>query len=223
MSTRRHIEIIFDRSGSMSSIASDAEGGLRAFLETQAKVPGDTTVSLTTFNHEVTVEYEMQPLAQVPAFTLTPAGTTALLDAVGGRLEAIPMRLLQLPASDRPEEVIFVIATDGYENASRHYGLRHIRAQVATARMAGWQFVFLAADESAFTAGDAMGIHRDTVLPFDRNRIEDSMTSAGHVIAEGSRTGTFTFTDEQRTGALTKSPRSESSESEPPESGPSQT
>lgn len=216
MSIRRHIEIIIDRSGSMHTIASDAEGGLRAFLQTQAEVPGDTTVSLTTFNEEVTVEYEMKPLAKVPQFTLAPAGSTALLDAIGMRLTRLPLRLFQLPVSDRPDEVIFVIATDGRENASRRYGLDHVREGIEAAREAGWRFVFLAADQDAFTTGRAMGIQRETVLPFDRSRIGDSLTSAGHVVAEGSRTGELAFTDEQRTSAQAEQAQARPHEPEPP-------
>lgn len=196
---RRHIVVILDRSGSMQSVKADTEGGLRAFLDTQHEAPGDTTVSLYQFDHLYETAYENKPLADVPAFTLVPRGSTALLDAVGRTINAVGAQLATQPESDRPGEVIVVILTDGEENASREFGLSDVKELINTQQGTyGWKFVFLGANQDAFAAAGGMGIGRNTTLSYAGVNTQASMTNAGTMIARGTKTGLYGFTQDER-------------------------
>jgi uncharacterized protein YegL len=197
-SRRRHIEVLLDRSGSMESIQSDATGGLWAFMEEQRAVPGDTTLTLWLFNHEIERVIDTVSISEPLKFTLRPQGTTALLDAIGQSLTMLEKRLSKIPKTWHPEEMIVVIVTDGRENSSIGYDRPFIKRLISARREAGWQFVFLAADEEAFDVADGMGIGPDTVLPMERDRTKESMTSLGRMVARGTQTGHYAFTDDER-------------------------
>lgn len=195
---RRHIAIVLDRSGSMTQVKDDTEGGLRAFLAEQAKAPGDTVVSLYQFDDSYDVVYENTALADVPEFELKPRGMTALLDAVGKTISTLGEQLAAMHEAQRPGEVVMVILTDGQENRSTEYTLDTVKAQITRQRDSyGWQFVFLGADQDAFAAAGGMGIAAATTLSYGSAHTEASMTSAGAMVARGSRTG-YAFTDDER-------------------------
>ncbi|MCX4750967.1 VWA domain-containing protein [Kitasatospora sp. NBC_01287] len=196
---RRHIAIVLDRSGSMQTVKTDTEGGLRAFLAAQADAPGDTTVSLYQFDTSYDTVYENAPLADVPHFTLVPRGGTALLDAVGRTITTVGAQLAALPAGDRPGEVIVVILTDGEENSSREFNLHHVKRLITEQQGTyGWQFVFLGADQDAFAAAGGMGIRADTTLSYSGEHTHRSMTNAGRMVARGTQTGLYGFTQDER-------------------------
>jgi hypothetical protein len=195
----RHIAVILDRSGSMQAVKDDTEGGLRAFLDTQAEAPGQTTVSLYQFDDQYEAVYENKPLADVSPFTLRPRGATALLDAVGRTITTLGEHLDTKPETERPGEVIVVILTDGHENASVEYTLRQVKGLITEQHDTyGWKFVFLGADQDAFVAGCAMGIGWATTLSYSGTRTEESMTDAGRMVARGTRTGDYAFSDDER-------------------------
>ncbi|MGW5477634.1 VWA domain-containing protein [Streptomyces sp. NPDC004008] len=195
----RHIAVILDRSGSMQAVKSDTEGGLRAFLEAQHEAPGSTTVSLYQFDDQYQAVYENTPLALVPDFTLQPRGMTALLDAVGRTVTTLGEQLADMPEDDRASEVIVVILTDGHENASREYTLTQIKDLITEQQTAyGWKFVFLGADQDAFAAAADIGIRRDTTLSYSSEHTQASMTNAGRMVARGSKTGLYAFSDDER-------------------------
>ncbi|MBP5870901.1 vWA domain-containing protein [Streptomyces scabiei] len=195
----RHIAVILDRSGSMQAVKTDTEGGLAAFLEAQQEAPGQTTVSLYQFDDQYEAVYENKPLADVPAFRLRPRGATALLDAVGRTITTLGEQLDAKPEDERPGEVVVVILTDGHENASREYGLPRIKALITEQQDAyGWKFVFLGADQDAFAAAGGMGIGRATTLSYSSDATQDSMTNAGRMVARGTRTGLYAFSDDER-------------------------
>ncbi|MBO2461488.1 vWA domain-containing protein [Actinomadura violacea] len=200
----RHIEILLDRSGSMWDVKEDTEGGLEAFLHTQREVEVPTTVTLRQFDDEYEVVYEAKPLEDVPQFRLVPRGRTALLDAIGRTLRKVGRRLEQIPAGWRPDEVIVVIVTDGRDNASQRYSPDQINGLIREHREGpnGWTFVFLGANQDAFSVAGELGIPRNTTLPYSSDRTEDSMTSAGHMVSRGTRHGRFAFTDDERDTAL---------------------
>jgi hypothetical protein len=196
---RRHIAIVLDRSGSMQSVKTDTEGGLRSFLATQAEAPGETTVSLYQFDDQYEAVYENATLADVPDFTLAPRGMTALFDAVGRTISAVGAQLAARPEGERPGEVIVVILTDGQENASREFSLDAVKGQIAVQQDDyGWKFVFLGADQDAFEAAGGMGIARGTTLSYASANTTDSMTKAGQMVARGTASGLYAFTDDER-------------------------
>ncbi len=200
--SRRLIVIVLDRSGSMMSVKSDTEGGLRAFLAEQVDVPGETLVTLRQFDTVHDTVFENVLLADVPPFELKPRGGTALLDAVGSTIATVAEQIDDMAEADRPSEVVMVILTDGHENSSKEYRLDQIKKLITQRQDEdGWVFVFLGANQDAFAAAGGMGIRADTVLSYDSANTSDSMTSAGRAVARGTMTGDYTFTGEERTRA----------------------
>ncbi|MEU0937656.1 vWA domain-containing protein [Embleya sp. NPDC005971] len=201
---RRHIVLIVDRSGSMDQTRTDAEGGLRAFLKEQAKAPGDTTVTLVQFDTLIETVYEHRPLAEVPDYRLEPRSSTALLDAIGITVARESGRIRSAPEEERPDEVVVVIQTDGHENASREYTPDGIRALIERMQQPdpGWVFVFLGADQDAIKAGGRMGFRADTSMSYSGRNTVDSLKRAGTMVARGSETGLYGFTDDERRQAM---------------------
>ncbi|WP_433233881.1 vWA domain-containing protein [Actinomadura nitritigenes] len=198
MSTTRLVTVILDRSGSMATVKEDAEGGLRAFLDTQREAPGRTLVTLRQFDHEHATIFERVPLEDVPAFELRPRGTTALLDAIGSTIAMTNEYVDGLPEEDRPGEVVFVIVTDGHENASKDWTLDRVKAAITAERDRGRAVVFLAADQDAITVGHSMGVDAGSSLSYGGDHTMAAMASAGEMVARGSRTGLYDFTDDER-------------------------
>jgi len=196
---RRLIAVVLDRSGSMHSVKADTEGGLRAFLAAQHEAPGETTVSLYQFDTHYEAVYENTPLAEVPAFELHPRGGTALLDAIGYTVGGVGEQLAAMDEDDRPGEVVLVILTDGQENSSREYTLARVK-ELLTAKQAddGWVVVFLGADQDAFTVGAGMGVAAGTTLSYSGRRTAETWTTSGEMVARGSKTGRYGFTDGER-------------------------
>lgn len=195
----RHIAVILDRSGSMQAVKTGTEGGLTTFLEAQRDAPGQTTVSLYQFDDQYEAVYENKLLADVPPFKLRPRGATALLDAVGRTITTLGEHLDAKPENERPGEVVIVILTDGHENASAEYTLRQVKDLITEQHETyGWKFVFLGADQDAFVAGGAMGIGRATTLSYSGTRTEESMTNAGRMVARGTSSGLYAFSDDER-------------------------
>ncbi|PZG33844.1 hypothetical protein C1I98_28390 [Spongiactinospora gelatinilytica] len=182
----------------MEGVRTDAEGGLQAFLDAQATVADTTTVSLYQFNDRFEVVYEGVALAEVPPLKLVPRGTTALYDAIGEAVTRTDEQIAVLDAGRRPDEVIAVIQTDGQENASREYNARGVKRLIATRQQSGWTFVFLSADPSAFAVADSVGISRDTTIHYGGDKTRDTLTSAGQMVARGSESGVYGFTEEER-------------------------
>ena len=160
---------ILDRSGSMGPIQDDAIGGFNVFLDAQKKVPGEARLSLVLFDHEALVPHRQAPIAGVPpltAETYVPRGSTALYDAVGDALYRLHSRIAETPEASRPERVVVAILTDGHENASQRFSRAQIADAIAARRAEGWEFTFLAANQDAMLAADAIGIARQDSFAF---------------------------------------------------------
>ena len=112
------ITLVVDRSGSMQDIRSDAEGGVNAFIENQAKEPGEALLTLVQFDTEFEFLHTGVPIKDVPRYSLVPRGSTALLDAVGRAINETGERISKLAEAERPALVVFVVMTDGLENSS---------------------------------------------------------------------------------------------------------
>ena len=121
---------ILDRSGSMSGLESDTIGGFNSMLAQQKREAGETLVSTVLFANDSTVIHDRLPLGEVPPLTekqYFTCGCTALLDAVGGAIHHIGNIHKYARREDVPEKTLFIITTDGYENASRHYDYERVR------------------------------------------------------------------------------------------------
>jgi len=164
------IVCIVDRSGSMSAMTKEAIGAFNAFLEDQQKHPGEALMTITIFDHEYDIIHSGKPIKEIPKFTelsYLPRGMTALHDAVGRTIDDVGKRLDRTPEAERPERVLVMIMTDGQENASKDYRrcdvidrIRHQREKY------GWEFVFLAAGENAFTEAQDIGIFVNNIVKY---------------------------------------------------------
>jgi hypothetical protein len=159
--------LIIDRSGSMTSIRDDMVGGLQTLLNQQAAEPGRVTVDIVIFDDQIETTHVMVSPSEA-SIQLEPRGSTALHDAVGRSIGEFGRRLAAVPEDARPGTVIVVVATDGFENASREYTADQVRAMVTHQREAyGWDFVFLGANQDAVLTGTALGFSADSSIDFD--------------------------------------------------------
>lgn len=181
---------VVDRSGSMETIVNDAIGSFNDFLAEQKKHPGECRFSLTLFNTRYEIRHNGVPLQDVENFTpqtYRPSGMTALLDAVGRTIDEVGERLAKTPEEERPERVVFVIMTDGMENASKEYNREQIHKKIKRQTDEyKWEFVFLAAGEDAFAEAQGMGIKDGSVMryaAFDAQSHAQSVTSLSENVA----------------------------------------
>ena len=156
---------ILDRSGSMAGLEADTIGGFNAMLEKQKAEPGEAIVSTVLFDNRSEVLHDRLPLDRVPAMTREDywvRGCTALLDAVGGAIRHIGNVHKYAREEDRPERTLFIITTDGMENASRRYDYREVKAMIEKMReKCGWEFLFLGANIDAVREAARFGIRTD--------------------------------------------------------------
>jgi hypothetical protein len=161
--TYTHISVLVDRSGSMSSIRDDAEGGLRTFLSDQRAQPGRLTTSVFQFDTEYDEVARMASGDPLTGWRLEPRGATALLDSLGRAILATGRDLAALPEHARPGRVFFVVVTDGMENSSvewtRERVLEEVRRQ---SEVYGWTFVYTAANQDAIAEGGRLGFDHAT-------------------------------------------------------------
>lgn len=156
---------ILDRSGSMSGLEQDTIGGFNAMIEKQRRQDGEAYVSTVLFDNRSEVIHDRVRLDQVPRLTdkeYFVGGCTALLDAVGGAIHHIGNVHKYARPEDRPEKTLFVITTDGMENASRHYDYGSVRKLIeGKKKMFGWEFLFLGANIDAAAEAKRFGIDED--------------------------------------------------------------
>ena len=166
---------ILDRSGSMAGLEADTIGGFNAMLQKQRKEPGEALVSTVLFDNETQVIHDRVPLEKVPALTQKEyyvRGCTALLDAVGGAIHHIGNVHKYAREEDRPEKTLFVITTDGMENASRRYTYDKVKAMIEHQREKyGWEFLFLGANIDAAREAARFGIRADRAANYHADHI----------------------------------------------------
>lgn len=162
---------ILDRSGSMASMADEAIGGFNSFLEDQKKDENESRLTLVLFDHEYTVVHDGKDVNSVEPLckdTYCPRGTTALLDAVGRAIDDVGKRLANTPEEDRPGKVLVAVLTDGLENASNDYNKTKLGEMVSHQRdKYSWEFLFLAANQDAFSEGTGMGFAGNLTMSYD--------------------------------------------------------
>ncbi len=161
---------ILDRSGSMSGLEGDTIGGFNAMLEKQKKQTGDCFVTTVLFDHEIITLHDRLPLARVPLMTgkdYTVRGCTALLDAVGSTIRHIVNIHRYARPEDVPAHTLFVITTDGMENASHVFSAGQVRAMIEKERgQYGWEFLFLGANMDAVQTARDFGIGEDHAVTY---------------------------------------------------------
>ena len=164
------IVFILDRSGSMSGLEKDTIGGFNAMIEKQKKQDGKAYVSTVLFDHESVVLHDRLPLEQIKPMTeddYTVRGCTALLDAIGGAVKHIGNIHRYARPEDVPEHTMFVITTDGLENASRKYNSRDIKRLIESKKEEGWEFLFIGANIDAIETANDYGISADRAVNYN--------------------------------------------------------
>ena len=161
---------ILDRSGSMSGLEKDTIGGFNSMIEKQKREDGQALVSTVLFDNESVVIHDRLPLDRVPPLTereYYTRGCTALLDAVGGAIHHIGNVHKYARREDVPEKTLFIITTDGYENASRRYDYERVRQMIQHEKEKyGWEFLFLGANIDAAAEAKRFGISEDRAVTY---------------------------------------------------------
>ena len=161
---------ILDRSGSMAGLEKDTIGGFNTLLEKQKKAEGEALVSTVLFDHETNIIHDRADIQTVPPLTekeYVPRGTTALLDALGGAIHHIGNIHKYAREEDVPEHTIFVITTDGMENASHRYSAEHVKQMIERQKTRyHWEFLFLGANIDAVETARRYGIDEDRAVDY---------------------------------------------------------
>ena len=166
-----HICIVLDASGSMSSIESDIKGSFNTFLDKQREEPGKTVFDLFQFSDEVERLVKSADLALFKDDLMakyTCSGMTALNDAVCTAIDTMGREFSEMPESERPENVLCVIITDGEENASKEFSTDDVKKRIEHQQnVYKWEFLFLAANQDAFETGETIGLSNAYCADFD--------------------------------------------------------
>jgi uncharacterized protein YegL len=161
------VELVFilDRSGSMRGLESDTIGGFNNLLEKQRKEKGDAVISTVLFDHDFDVVHNRNDIQRVEPLTdkqYFVRGSTAMLDAIGRSILKIREVHRHLGPDNVPEKTMFVITTDGMENASRDFDWQTVKRLISeSTENDGWEFVFLGANIDAAETAGRMGIRKE--------------------------------------------------------------
>ena len=164
---------ILDRSGSMGGLESDTIGGFNSLLEKQKKQEGECFVTTILFDHEIVTLHDRLPLEKIAPLTekdYEVRGCTALIDAIGTTVKHIESIHRYLRAEDVPEHVMFVIMTDGMENASKEYSADKVRAMIDAHKEKGWEFLFIGANIDAVQTAGSFGIAPDRAVNYHADK-----------------------------------------------------
>ena len=166
------MELVFviDMSGSMEGLTDDTIGGFNSVLKEQKEKGNDVLVTTYLFNTESKMIHDRQPIADVAKMTVKDyraGGCTALIDALGGAINHIADIHRYAREDDVPEHTLFVITTDGMENASHKYTADKVREMVKHEQEKyGWEFIYLAANIDAAETARSMGIRRENAVDY---------------------------------------------------------
>ncbi len=162
---------ILDRSGSMSGLEADTIGGFNSLIEKQKKEEGEACVSVVLFDDKNEILYDrvdLKKIGQMNEKQYYVRGCTALFDAVGGAIHHIGRVQKQMPEEEKPEKTLFVITTDGMENASRQYSYDKVKKMVEKKKnKRQWEFIFLGANMDAVQVANQFGVNANRAVRFE--------------------------------------------------------
>ncbi len=167
------MELVFilDRSGSMSGLERDTIGGFNAMIQKQRKQKGKVLVSTVLFDDETKVLHDRVEIQKIPLMgenDYMVRGCTALFDAIGGAIHHIGTIHKYARPEDVPNHTMFIITTDGMENASRHYNSDQIRHMIERQKIRyGWEFLFLGANMDAVETARKFGIEEERAVTYE--------------------------------------------------------
>jgi uncharacterized protein YegL len=173
--TLTELVFILDRSGSMAGLEADTVGGFNAMIEKQRREASTCLVSTVLFDHESVVLHDRVRLEEIKPMTehdYTVRGCTALLDALGDAIHHVANIHKYARPEDVPTHTVFVITTDGMENASRRYTSERVKTQIEKQKKEhGWEFLFIGANIDAVETAARYGIERNRAV----NYVPDAM------------------------------------------------
>jgi len=165
------IVFILDRSGSMSGLEKDTIGGYNSLIQKQQRETGEAFISTVLFDDKIEVLHDRKKLNEIRPLTEDEyyvRGCTALLDAVGGAIHHIGNIHKYARPEDVPEKTLFIITTDGMENASRRYTYEKIKHMIERQKAKfGWEFLFLGANIDAIAEGAKLGIRAECTVDYN--------------------------------------------------------
>lgn len=165
---------ILDRSGSMAGLEADTIGGFNSMINKQKKEPGEALVSTVLFNSSSQVIHDRVDITKIEPMTdreYYVGGCTALVDAVAGAIHHIGNVHKYARKEDVPEHTMFVITTDGMENASHTYTSDQLKKMITRQKEKyGWEFLFLGANIDAVETAKRYGIGRDRAVNYHSDR-----------------------------------------------------
>jgi uncharacterized protein YegL len=168
---RDEVVLIIDKSGSMQAIKDDAIGGFNSFLEQQRNIDREANVTFALFDDRYQLVHDGKDIQEVEDLTKStyqPSGMTALLDAVGRTVDRVGERLDALPESEKPENVIVFILTDGMENASSDYNKDQVKEMIEHQQSKyDWEFIYGGANQDAFAEAGGLGIKEQNTFNFE--------------------------------------------------------
>lgn len=155
---KTELVLVVDRSGSMSSIKEDAEGGINSFIDEQKKATGQASLTLCQFDTDYEFVHKGEDIKNVGYYTLVPRGCTALNDAIGRTINEVGAKLAALPEHERPALVMFLVVTDGLENSSQEFTGEKVKEMIHHQRdKYSWNFTFLGTEESSIGTARDLG------------------------------------------------------------------
>ena len=167
------IVFILDRSGSMGGLESDTIGGFNAMIEKQKKEEGEALVSTILFDDRTEVIHDRIPLEKIEPMTdkqYWVRGCTALIDAIGSAIHHVSEVHRYIRDEDVPEHTVFIITTDGMENASRKYTSDEVKKLISQKKELGWEFLFLGANIDAVETAKHFGIEEDRAVTYKSDK-----------------------------------------------------
>ncbi len=179
---RTHLVILIDRSGSMASIRAEMEGALCDVIRDQVHAPGEVLISYSRFDDHLEEVFAQLPAREVRPLTIHPRGSTALLDAFAVTIDRTVQRFVSSPGVGRPTRTIFVVVTDGQENASRLYTWEDVRARIKSSQaLHGFDYVFMGTNIDSIETASRMGIERRNAMDFAADKVD----LAGEALSRG--------------------------------------
>ncbi|MBP3804015.1 MAG: VWA domain-containing protein [Oribacterium sp.] len=169
------IVFILDRSGSMSGLEADTIGGYNSMLTKQKVEEGEAIISTVLFDDQTEILHDRKSIIKVDEITdkeYYVRGSTALLDAVGGAIHHIGRVQKEMPEEERPEKTLFIITTDGMENASRLYSYDKVKKMVEKKKKKHhWEFIFLGANIDAIEVAGRFGVAANRAVRYENDSV----------------------------------------------------
>lgn len=188
---------ILDKSGSMSGLESDTIGGFNSVIEKQKNMEGKAFVTTVLFNQDFEVIHHRDEIEKIVPMTKKEyfvGGSTALLDALGITIKNVKAQYINQTVENRPNKVMFIITTDGLENASREFSYSEIKAMIEYQKtMYDWEFLFLGANMDAENEAKKFGIEKERTVNYhhDSAGTKAQYNSMNRAVTEMRKTGSI--------------------------------